>query len=727
MDLSLMNKEQRQAIETTEGPVLLIAGAGSGKTRVLTHRIAYLLDEKEVPSYNILAITFTNKAAGEMLDRVNSLITEDARQMWISTFHSMCVRILRRDINHLGYDNSFSILDPTDQQSVIKGILKKRNMDVKQHHPRKILNFISDKKNQLITAEASLKESVGYLDELYSEVYTDYQEELYRNSSLDFDDLIMLTIDLFDRNPEVLKYYQNRFQYIHVDEYQDTNHAQYKLVNMLAAKYRNICVVGDSDQSIYKFRGADITNILNFEDDYPEAVTIKLEQNYRSTETILDAANAVINNNTERKPKVLRTERSGGVKIKTILADSERVEGQEIVRNIKELSDKYSYSDIAVLYRANSQSRAIEDALVKSSVPYKMVGGMKFYQRMEIKDLMSYLKVIQNPYDDISFSRIINTPKRGIGAKTVEKLLAHGGIHGISMFEAINDADFIGIPKGAVTKLMALLDTLKNLKEKSKYMSVTELIDETLEDTGYLDALEKENTLESRSRIENLEEFKTVTREFDAEHEVNDELLFDFLSDMALVSDQDNVEANAGVTLMTMHASKGLEFKVVFIIGMEEGIFPSQRVMFDDKELEEERRLMYVGITRAEDQLILSRADTRMIYGKYESNVQSRFMNEIPDELIEGEVIDIDAPFSSPKQTTGKNFNTSAKRQKSRIMTNNSGVEFKVGDKVTHKKFGDGIISNIKGEGDSKELDIIFTGEGPKRLLANFAPIEKKE
>lgn len=727
MDLSLMNKEQRQAIETTEGPVLLVAGAGSGKTRVLTHRIAYLLDEKEVPSYNILAITFTNKAAGEMLDRVNSLITEDARQMWISTFHSMCVRILRRDINHLGYDNSFSILDPTDQQSVIKGILKKRNMDVKQHHPRKILNFISDKKNQLITAEASLKESVGYLDELYSEVYTDYQEELYRNSSLDFDDLIMLTIDLFDRNPEVLKYYQNRFQYIHVDEYQDTNHAQYKLVNMLAAKYRNICVVGDSDQSIYKFRGADITNILNFEDDYPEAVTIKLEQNYRSTETILDAANAVINNNTERKPKVLRTERSGGVKIKTILADSERVEGQEIVRNIKELSDKYSYSDIAVLYRANSQSRAIEDALVKSSVPYKMVGGMKFYQRMEIKDLMSYLKVIQNPYDDISFSRIINTPKRGIGAKTVEKLLAHGGIHGISMFEAINDADFIGIPKGAVTKLMALLDTLKNLKEKSKYMSVTELIDETLEDTGYLDALEKENTLESRSRIENLEEFKTVTREFDAEHEVNDELLFDFLSDMALVSDQDNVEANAGVTLMTMHASKGLEFKVVFIIGMEEGIFPSQRVMFDDKELEEERRLMYVGITRAEDQLILSRADTRMIYGKYESNVQSRFMNEIPDELIEGEVIDIDAPFSSPKQTTGKNFNTSAKRQKSRIMTNNSGVEFKVGDKVTHKKFGDGIISNIKGEGDSKELDIIFTGEGPKRLLANFAPIEKKE
>lgn len=727
MDLSLMNKEQRQAIETTEGPLLLVAGAGSGKTRVLTHRIAYLLGEKGVPPYNILAITFTNKAAGEMLSRVNHLIEADAAQMWISTFHSMCVRILRRDINHLGYDNSFSILDPTDQQSVIKGILKKRNLDVKQHHPRKVLNFISDKKNQLITSEDALKESVGYLDDLYSQIYTDYQEELYRNSSLDFDDLIMLTIDLFDRNPEVLKYYQNRFQYIHVDEYQDTNHAQYKLVNMLASKYRNICVVGDSDQSIYKFRGADISNILNFEDDYPEATTIKLEQNYRSTETILDAANAVIDNNSERKPKVLRTDRGGGTKIKTILADSERAEGQEVVRNIMDLSSKYSYSDMAVLYRANSQSRAIEDALVKSSIPYKMVGGMKFYQRMEIKDLMSYLKVIQNPYDDISFARIINTPKRGIGARTVDKLLAHGALHGISMYEGIGDADFIGIPKGAVTTLMSLIEKLKNLKEKSKYMSVTELIDETLKDTGYLDALEKENTLESKSRIENLEEFKTVTREFDNEHEVNDELLFDFLSDMALVSDQDNVEANAGVTLMTMHASKGLEFKVVFIVGLEEGIFPSQRVIYDDEELEEERRLMYVGITRAEDQLILSRADTRMIYGKYESNIQSRFLNEIPDELIEGEVIDIDAPFTRPKQTASKRPGAHADRQKSRVMTNNSGVEFKVGDKVTHKTFGDGIISHIKGDGDSKELDIIFTGEGPKRLLANFAPIEKKE
>lgn len=731
MDLTLMNKEQRRAIETTEGPLLIVAGAGSGKTRVLTHRISYLLGEKGVPPYNILAITFTNKAADEMRTRVNQLIEEDAGNMWISTFHSMCVRILRRDISYLGYDNSFSILDPTDQNSVIKGILKKRNLDTKQHHPRKIMNFISDKKNRLITAEASLDEAETISDDLYSQIYTDYQKILYRNSSVDFDDLIMLTIELFNKEPKVLNYYQNRFQYIHVDEYQDTNHAQYELVNMLAGKYRNICVVGDSDQSIYKFRGADITNILNFEDDYPEAITIKLEQNYRSTKTILDAANAVIDNNTERKPKNLRTERDGGAKVQTITADSERAEGTEILRHIMDLSDRYSYNDIAVLYRANSQSRAIEDAFVKSNIPYKMIGGMKFYNRMEIKDLISYLKVIQNPHDDISFERIINTPKRGVGAKTVDKLLSHGADNDISLYDAIKESDFIGIPKGAVTTLMNLLDTLGKLKEKAKYMSVTELIDETLHDTGYLAALKKEDTLEATSRIENLEEFKTVTREFDEENDISDEILFNFLIDMALVSDQDSVDDNSGVTLMTMHASKGLEFKVIFVVGLEEGIFPSQRVMFDDKELEEERRLMYVALTRAEDELILTRANNRMIYGKTQANFKSRFLSEIPEELIndEAESFDIDAPFASPAyRSDGKSQSGgSAPRKSSRVLTDNSGVSFKVGDKVSHNKFGDGIISNIKGEGDSKELDIVFTGEGPKRLLANFAPLEKKE
>lgn len=723
MDLSLMNKEQKRAIQTTEGPLLIMAGAGSGKTRVLTHRVAYLMKEKDVPARNILAITFTNKAAREMRDRVSSLIRNGASDIWVSTFHSMCVRILRSNINYLGYENSFSILDPTDQRSVVKDILKRRNLDIKQHNPRNIIGFISDKKNQLIRAKQSAEEAEGYPDTLYSEIYHDYQQILYRNSALDFDDLIMLTIELFEKEKAVLERYQNLFQYIHVDEYQDTNHAQYQLVKLLAAKYRNICVVGDSDQSIYRFRGADITNILNFEDDYPEAAVIKLEQNYRSSKNILDAANAVIDNNTERKPKALRTDRDGGAKLQSIVSDSERGEGQEIVRNVLDLSSKYSYNDMAVLYRTNAQSRAIEDALVKSNIPYKMVGGMKFYDRMEIKDLMSYLKVIQNPNDDIAFERIVNVPKRGIGPKTVDKLKEHGRHTGASIYEAIKESDFIGISKNAVVKLMNLNDMLDNLKQKSKYMSVTELVDEVLADTGYLDLLEKENSLESRSRVENLEEFRTVTREFDKDNEVNDELLFTFLSDMALVSDQDGVDEDSGVTLMTMHASKGLEFKVVFIVGLEEGIFPSRRVMFDDKELEEERRLMYVALTRAEDRLFLSRADSRMIYGKTETNMRSRFFSELPETLIEGEAADTQQPMASGSFA----MNRRGPKKRSRVVTNNSGVSFTVGDKVEHKKFGEGIISGIKGEGDSQELDIIFTGVGVKRLLANFAPLTKKE
>src|SRR5699024_9510449 len=576
-------------VKITEGPLLVMAGAGSGKTRILTHRVAYLLDEKQVPSYNILAITFTNKAAREMQERVDKLINEDARKMWISTFHSMCVRILRRDIAYLGYDTSFSILDPLDQQSVVKDILKKRNLDTKQHNPRSILSVISSYKNQLIKPDQAIAEAAGFLDELYSEIYKDYQEILYRNSALDFDDLIMLTIELFEKEEAVLSYYQTRFQYIHVDEYQDTNHAQYRLVKMLAEKYRNICVVGDSDQSIYKFRGADIQNILNFERDYPEATIIKLEENYRSTKMILDAANAVIDNNTERKPKNLRSNKGEGAKIEVNVSQSEREEGHAIVAKVKALSEDYKYGEMAILYRANAQSRAIEDAFVKSSIPYKMVGGTKFYSRMEIKDLMSYLKVIQNPFDDISFERIINTPKRGIGTKTVEKLQAHAEQLNSSIYDAIRDSDFLEILQKTVVKLMSLLDVLDTLKEKSKYMSMTDLVDEVLADTGYLDMLQSDKTLEARSRLENLEEFKTVTKEFDQERPIADDNLFEFLSEMALVSDQDGIDDSSGVTMMTMHASKGLEFKVIFIVGLEEGIFPSKRVMFDDKELEEER------------------------------------------------------------------------------------------------------------------------------------------
>ncbi|CEA03822.1 ATP-dependent DNA helicase PcrA [Jeotgalicoccus saudimassiliensis] len=730
MDLSTMNKEQLQAIKTTEGPLLIMAGAGSGKTRVLTHRVAYLLDEKQVPSYNILAITFTNKAAKEMRERVDKLIAEDASKMWISTFHAMCVRILRRDISYLGYDTSFSILDPLDQQSVVRDILKTRNLDTKQHNPRSILAVISNYKNQLIKPEEAIAEAGGFQDELYSEIYKDYQEILYRNSSLDFDDLIMLTIELFQKEPNVLSYYQTRFQYVHVDEYQDTNHAQYQLVQMLAAKYRNICVVGDSDQSIYKFRGADIQNILNFEEDYPEATVIKLEENYRSTKTILDAANAVIGNNTERKPKNLRSNKGDGVKIDVQVSFSEREEGQRVVQKVQELSDKYSYGDMAILYRANAQSRAVEDAFVKSSIPYKMVGGTKFYSRMEIKDLMSYLKVIQNPFDDISFQRIINVPKRGIGAKTIDKLRAHAEQLNSSIYDAIRDADFLGIPAKTVGKLMSLLQVLDNLKEKSKYMTMTDLVDEVLADTGYHDMLSSDKTLEARSRLENLEEFKTVTKEFDNDNPVADDNLFNFLSDMALVSDQDGMDDTAGVTMMTMHASKGLEFPVIFVVGLEEGIFPSRRVQFDDGELEEERRLMYVALTRAMDHLILSRAESRMLYGKTESNMQSRFLSEIPEELLES-AGSIAAGFSGGKSgvtpTTGSSFSRGPKKRSRIINTNKTGTDFNVGDKVSHKAFGDGIVSQVKGEGDNTELDIIFNSAGPKRLLANYAPLEKKD
>lgn len=721
MDLSLMNRAQYEAITTTEGPVLVMAGAGSGKTRVLTHRIAYLIEEKDVPSYNILAITFTNKAAKEMKERVDKLIDEDTSKMWISTFHAMCVRILRRDIDKLGYDRSFSILDTTDQLNVVKDVLKSMNIDQKQYPPRQFLNAISNFKNALITEKEAKENAYDFREKLNADIYGAYQEILYRNSALDFDDLIMLTIQLFQKDEAILNYYQTKFQYIHVDEYQDTNHAQYQLVYMLSQKYENICVVGDSDQSIYKFRGADIMNILNFEKDYDNVKTILLEENYRSHQRILDAANNVIENNTSRVPKNLVTSRGIGEKITSIVSQNEREEGQRVVKQIQKLKNEgYSFNDMAVLYRANSQSRAIEDALVKSSLPYNMVGGMKFYQRKEIKDLMSYMKVVLNIHDDIAMERIINTPKRGIGPKTIDTLKQHANELDSSIYDAIKDADFIGLSKKNAENLAQLLSVLENLKEKSKFMSITDLVDEILHDTGYLNMLIRENTLESNSRIENLEEFKTVTKEFDETHTIGDELLFDFLSDMALVSDQDSVDDTDAVTLMTIHASKGLEFKVIFIVGLEEGLFPSYRSMDTEEELEEERRLMYVAITRAMERLIISRATSRTIFGRTNNAMESQFWSEIPADLIEGEsLISVyDGCSSSSKKRP---------RSKSQVFTDNSGVTFNVGDKVTHKTFGDGMITAINGSGDSEELDIVFSKVGPKRLLAKFAPIEKKE
>lgn len=725
MDLSMMNKEQTKAIKSTEGPLLIMAGAGSGKTRVLTHRVAYLLSEKDVPAYNILAITFTNKAANEMKTRVEKIVGSAARDIWISTFHAMCVRILRSNINYLGYDRSFSIIDPTDQRNVMKDIMRRRNIDVKQHNPRNVIGFISNQKNALKKPAEVIETADKFPDTLYAEIYKEYQDVLYRNSSVDFDDLIMLTIELFRKEKSVLEFYQNKFQYIHVDEYQDTNQAQYELIQLLAKKYRNICVVGDSDQSIYRFRGADISNILNFEEDYPEATIVKLEENYRSSRTILDAANAVIQNNTERKPKNLRTVRELEEKITSIVSGTEREEGHSVVSHIMDLKGKYNYSDMAVLYRTNAQSRAVEDALMKSNIPYKVVGGMKFYERKEIKDLMSYLRVIQNPRDDISYERIINVPKRGVGQKTVDKIKSYGEMHGISMYESLKAADFIGVSGKVANALSTLNETLENLQKKSAFMSVSELVDETLHDTGYLEMLTAEKTLESKSRIENLEEFKTVTMEFDRDNEVSDQLLFEFLSDMALVSDADGIEEDSGVTLMTMHASKGLEYPVVFIIGLEEGIFPSRRAIFDESELEEERRLMYVALTRAEDRLFVSRAETRTIYGKHESNMNSRFYGEIPEELIEG--VEYERPSV---RIGGYQPGRSGKqgRAASRVVTTGGATsKFKTGDKVTHPKFGDGLITAVKGEGSSEELDVVFTSVGPKRLLSQFAPISKKE
>lgn len=720
MDLSLMNRAQYEAITTTEGPVLVMAGAGSGKTRVLTHRIAYLIEEKDVPSYNILAITFTNKAAKEMKERVDKLIDEDTSKMWISTFHAMCVRILRRDIDKLGYDRSFSILDTTDQLNVVKDVLKSMNIDQKQYPPRQFLNAISNFKNALITEKEAKENAYDFREKLNADIYTAYQEILYRNSALDFDDLIMLTIQLFQKDEAILNYYQTKFQYIHVDEYQDTNHAQYQLVYMLSQKYENICVVGDSDQSIYKFRGADIMNILNFEKDYDNVKTILLEENYRSHQRILDAANNVIENNTSRVPKNLVTSRGKGEKITSIVSQNEREEGQRVVKQIQKLKNEgYRFNDMAVLYRANSQSRAIEDALVKSSLPYNMVGGMKFYQRKEIKDLMSYMKVVLNIHDDIAMERIINTPKRGIGPKTIDTLKQHANGLNSSIYDAIKDADFIGLSKKNAENLAQLLSVLENLKEKSKFMSITDLVDEILHDTGYLNMLIRENTLESNSRIENLEEFKTVTKEFDETHTIGDELLFDFLSDMALVSDQDSVDDTDAVTLMTIHASKGLEFKVIFIVGLEEGLFPSYRSMDTEEELEEERRLMYVAITRAMERLIISRATSRTIFGRTNNAMESQFWSEIPADLVEGE--------SLISVYDGRSSNSKKRpRIKSQVFTDNSGVTFNVGDKVTHKTFGDGMITAINGSGDSEELDIVFSKVGPKRLLAKFAPIEKK-
>ncbi|MCQ6277028.1 DNA helicase PcrA [Bacillus sp. V3B] len=733
--LNGLNPEQQKAVKTTEGPLLIMAGAGSGKTRVLTQRIAYLMVEKRVNPYNILAITFTNKAAREMRERIQTVMGGAADDVWISTFHSMCVRILRRDIDRIGYNRNFTILDTTDQLSVIKSILKEKNIDPKKFDPRAILGSISSAKNELIDPEAYAKTAGDYFANVVSDVYKEFQKRLRKNQALDFDDLIMMTIQLFQRVPEVLENYQRKFQYIHVDEYQDTNKSQYMLVKLLSSRFQNLCVVGDSDQSIYRWRGADIANILSFEKDYPKARVILLEQNYRSTKSILRAANKVIANNMNRKEKNLWTDNRDGNKIHYFRADSEQGEGQFVVSKMKELvqQENRKWSEMAILYRTNAQSRVMEEVLLKSNIEYTIVGGTKFYDRKEIKDILAYLRLIANPDDDISLQRIINVPKRGIGSSSVDKMANFATNYDTSMYQALDSVELMGLsPK--ITKAAAeFRDVISRYTQMQEYLSVTELVEAVLEKTGYREMLKAEKSIEAQSRLENLDEFLSVTKNFEENSE--DKSLVGFLTDLALVADIDKLdddgeEADA-VVLMTLHSAKGLEFPVVFLIGLEEGIFPHSRSLTEEAEMEEERRLAYVGITRAEQQLFITNAQMRTLYGRTSMNPPSRFIKEIPADLLEGiEPAKKSRSFGSSSSFAGKSKQPQAQRKAvmrpATTMTGGDDVQWQVGDKAEHGKWGIGTVVSVKGNGEGTELDIAFPSPtGVKRLLAKFAPIKQ--
>lgn len=760
--LARLNPQQKEAVATTEGPVLIMAGAGSGKTRVLTQRIAYLIGVHRKAPWSILAITFTNKAAREMKNRVASLVGNGAEDIWISTFHSLCVRILRRDIDRIGINRSFTILDAGDQLTVIKQCLKELNLDPKQYEPRSVLSAISAAKNELIDAAAYAQTAGDPFQRTVARVFELYQKKLKNNQSLDFDDLIMTTVRLFKEEPEVLEFYQKKFHYVHVDEYQDTNRAQYQLIKLMAGGYKNICCVGDADQSIYKWRGADISIILNFEKDYPNAKLIKLEQNYRSTKTILQAANKVIAKNVARKEKNLWTENQDGEKIRFYEGGSEHEEAYFIVDTIRQhLTEYKSFDRFAVLYRTNAQSRVVEEVFIKSNIPYTIVGGTKFYDRKEIKDVLAYLRLISNPDDDISLERIINVPKRNIGDTTVDKIREFASKQGVSMFRAIQDAGYMGLASRTTNAILAFSDLVSGFTQMTDFLSVTELVEEVLEKTGYRQSLREDKSLEAAARLENIEEFLSVTQEFEKKSE--DRSLLAFLTDLALVADidtlgddnqQDDAPAEGQVVLMTLHSAKGLEFPVVFLVGMEEGVFPHSRALFDDTELEEERRLAYVGITRAEERLYLTCARMRTLFGRTSYNATSRFIDEIPTEALEGREqqersggFGSRAGFGSTVRPQGENHFGGAKPLQPRTTGSfapkpasgsviqpaklahhgqAAGIDWKVGEKVKHGKWGIGTVVSVKGKGDDIELDIAFPSPvGIKKLLANFAPIEK--
>lgn len=754
--LNGMNDKQAEAVQATEGPLLIMAGAGSGKTRVLTHRIAYLIDEKMVNPWNILAITFTNKAAREMRERAMKLnpATQDTL---IATFHSMCVRILRRDADHIGYNRNFTIVDPGEQRTLMKRILKNLNIDSKKWNERAILGTISNAKNDLLDEVAYEQQAGDIYTQTVARCYKAYQAELRQSESMDFDDLIMLTLKLFDNNPDVLAYYQQRYQYIHVDEYQDTNHAQYQLVKLLASRFKNICVVGDADQSIYGWRGADMQNILDFEKDYPEAKVVLLEENYRSTKTILQAANDVIKNNKKRRPKKLWTQNADGEQIVYYRAGNEQEEAVFVASTIDNIVRETgkNFKDFAVLYRTNAQSRTIEEALLKSNIPYTMVGGTKFYSRKEIRDVIAYLNVIANPADNISFERIVNEPKRGVGPGTVEKLRVFANSNGQSLLAAAGDM-LLPIRGKAAAALNDLSATLFQLRNQLDDMTLTELVEAVLDRTGYLQSLQMQNTLESQSRIENIEEFLSVTKTSDEANAENSdetglERLGRFLNDLALIADTDDGEREtAEVTLMTLHAAKGLEFPVVFLIGMEEGVFPLSRASEDPDELEEERRLAYVGITRAEELLFLTNASSRTLYGRSSHNRPTRFIREIDEKLLQfqgyarpvessfgvrysgektsqfGQGMSLQQALQARKASNRPQPTASALPFGRNASASHSSVDWKVGDTVHHRKWGDGVVLEVSGSGQTQELKINFPDIGLKKVLASVAPIEKK-
>lgn len=734
-----LNPQQAEAVINTEGPMLIMAGAGSGKTKVLTCRVANLL-QKRVRPYRILAITFTNKAAAEMRERVNNMSGSAAKDVWLFTFHAFCARFLRMEIDKLpGYGGNFAIYDTADSQNLIKQILKEMNLDDKRFQPSGILSRISNAKNALQDAAAFARQAGDFYEQKVADIYSRYEQKLQLNNALDFDDLLMLSIKLLQENKEVREKYQDRFDYLLVDEYQDTNHAQYLLTKFLAAKHRNICVVGDADQSIYGWRGADIQNILDFEKDYPDAKVIKLEQNYRSTQIILDAANAVIENNTGRKPKNLWTENKSGADIIYFQAVDERDEARFVIEQLQNLqrTENKKLGDMAILYRTNTQSRIFEEMLIKSGISYNMVGGLKFYERKEIKDIIAYLRVIFNPADSLSLLRIINVPKRGIGDASLAKIQAYAAANNVSLFEAVSNAAAIdGLSSRFVSKLDDLAGIIFELMNLANEAPVEDLIDRVLRDTGYLEELENERTPQAQSRIDNLHELISVAQEFAASEEENN--LENFLAHVALVSDIDDTELGEdAITLMTLHSSKGLEFPVVFLVGMEEGLFPHARTLMDETEIEEERRLCYVGITRAKEKLFLSSTKMRTIYGNTVTYPPSRFLQEIPARLVKTikrqerfsaleNFKQVSEKYSARPQKPASTFNPrSFMPQKPAAAAGGTGTRFNTGDRVSHSKWGEGMVVSVKDSPDGQEVKVAFAGAGVRSLLTKYAVLKK--